>query len=304
MNSAELLTGFERCGRIPWWGKDWKPGKLKAAEFVAAGVRAGLTESVRQDYGELAGETIYGMGSDPGLDSKEYNLHDEVVHLAALGDVIVSAIRKAGSPPWTPAPDLPNWRSGCFISPDGAKLRRLTLVTSWDDNRHYATCRSWECLGEVCHFNLPLQMVVIVLGAHRDGRFHSYWSHGLRHPSGNKTIRFRRRNKIGEGFKETWREIWRQDFDDISTHDWLEGMLQDGVLQDLCRRVDIAVPSKEQRERIVDLAQRKLAIINATKELPMQNLSTCDWPSPCFLRSPCHALQEPSPAYGFVRIQQ
>ena len=69
MNSAELLTGFERCGRIPWWGKDWKPGKLKAAEFVAAGVRAGLTESVRQDYGELAGEisALAAAGIRPGL---------------------------------------------------------------------------------------------------------------------------------------------------------------------------------------------------------------------------------------------
>ena len=66
MNSPELLSGLERCGRIPFWGKDWKLRKLKPVEMLEAGVHAGLTELARSDYGEVAGEEVYGFGSNPG----------------------------------------------------------------------------------------------------------------------------------------------------------------------------------------------------------------------------------------------
>jgi hypothetical protein len=301
MDSGGALSGFERCARIPFWGRDWKTRKLKPVEMIEAAVRAGLTEHTRTDYGELAGEEVYALGSDPGIDSKQYNQHAEVVHLACLADIVTCAIRKQGSGPWQPAPDLPGWKSGCFISPDSRHLRRIVCVTSWNDDRHYSVCRAWETLGEVCAHNLPMQLVVVNLGQHRDGKYHSYWAHGLRHPA-NKKLRFRKRNKIAEPFKESWIEIWREDYDDISTHDWLEGMLEDSVLADLCVRIDVPVPRPEQRQRIVDLAQRKLEIMRGTTELPMQQLATCDWPQPCSLRGPCHAQEAPSPVYGFVRI--
>lgn len=302
MNSAESLSGYERCGRIPFWGRDWKPVKLKPVEMIEAGVRAGLTEHIRTDIGELAGESVYGFGTDPGIDSKQYDQHSEVVHLACIADAVTCAIRKPGDPPWKTPPPLLNWTPSCYLSPTGSHLRRVVFTTSWNDDKHYSFCRSWESLGEICAYGLPMQMVVIVLGQHREGRYYSYWSHALRHPSGNKKIRFRKRQKQAEPFKESWIEIWREDYDDVSTHDWLQGMLEDGALQDCCMNVNIPVPRPELRQNIIDLAQRKLEVIHNTTSLPDQCLSVCDWPVPCPLRTPCHAQEEPSSVYGFVRI--
>ena len=301
MNSPELISGFERCRRIPFWGVKWKPRKMKPVEMIEAGVRAGLLELTRSDYGELAGEEVYGFGSDPGIDSKQYDQHSEVVHLACIADAVTCAIRKSGTAPWKLAPDRPEWSSGCFLSPDSSHLRRVVFVTSWNDDRHYSTCRSWESLGEVCYYNLPMQMVVVNLGQHREGKFHSFWSHGLRHPA-NKKLRFRKRQKVNEPFKESWIEIWREDYDDISTRDWLQGMYEDGVLQSCCFNVDIPVPKPDARQRILNLGKAKLDTMGATTELPMQQFSTCDWPVPCIFRTPCHAQEEPSPIYGFVQI--
>lgn len=258
-------------------------------------------EHTRSDFGELAGEEVYGLGSDPGVDSKQYDQHSEVVHLACIADAVTTAIRNSGSAPWKLAPSLPNWESACFLSPDESHLRRIVFITSWNDDRHYSLCRSWESLGEICHHNLPMQMVVINLGQHRDGRYHSYWAHGLRHPA-NKKLRFRKRNDVAEPFKASWIEVWREDYDDISTRDWLQAMLDDKVLEDCCFNVDIPVPRPDQRQRIADLAQRKLETARNTETLPDQCLSVCDWPTPCAFRSPCHAQEEPSSVYGFVRI--
>jgi hypothetical protein len=302
MTSGEALVGLERCPRIPFWAAQWKPRKMQPFEMIEAGVRAGLMELTRSDYGDLAGEEVYGFGSDPGIDSKQYDQHSEVVHLACLADIITSAIRRPGGQPWVPAPDLANWTSGCYVSPDRSRLRRIVYVTSWNDDRHYAVCREWQTLGEVCHHKLPMQLLVVILGQHRDGKYHSFWSHALLHPA-NKKLRFRKRNKVSEPFKETWTEIWREDYDNITTRDWLEGMLEDRVLEDLLLKIDIEVPPQEQRHRLIDLAQKKLAIIRDIRELPMQNLSTCDWPKVCTFRRPCHLLQEPGPVFGFVPVQ-
>jgi hypothetical protein len=301
VNSPELLTGFERCGRIPYWGRSWKFRKLKPVEMLEAGVHAGLTELTRSDYGELAGEEVYGFGSDPGIDSKQYDQHTEVVHLACIADIVTSAIRRPAGDPWMPAPPVDHWKSGCYLSPQRNYLRRIVFVTSWSDDKHYSLCRSWESLAETCFHNLPMQLVVVHLGKHLNGKYHSYWSHGLRHPA-NKVLRFRKRNNTAEPFKESWIEVWREDYDDISTHDWLQGMLADGVLQDCLKRYDIPVPKEEARERIKALALKKLEMIRNTTELPDQQMSTCDWPVPCVFRTPCHAQQEPGPAYGFIRI--
>jgi hypothetical protein len=301
MKDAERLTGYERCARIPFWGRDWKFGKMTPVQMIEAGVIAGVTEHTRTDFGELAGETVYGFGADPGLESKQYNVHDEVVHLACLADVIASAIRPPGAAPWVPAPALPNWESECFIAPDGSHLRRIVYTTSWSDDKHYSLCYSYESLAAICHYNLPMKMVVVNLGQHRQGKYYSFWSHGLRHPA-NKKLRFRKKTDVVIPFKGSWIECWRSDWDDISTQEWLDAMQTDRVLEDLCIRVEIPVPKPEQRQRIIDLAQRKLEIMRNTTTLPDPNLSTCFWPTPCVWRVPCHALEPPAGVYGFVRI--
>jgi hypothetical protein len=147
-----------------------------------------------------------------------------------------------------------------------------------------------------------MQQVVIVLGQNREGKRHSHWAKGLLHPE-NKKLRFRRRNNAEEGFKATWLPVWREDHDEITVHAWLQAMLEDGVLQDVCFNVDIPVPSKSAQEKIRDLVVRKLDTMAAITTLPDMQLVGCDWPRPCMFRTPCHGGADPNGRFGFVQIE-
>lgn len=295
-DSATLLTHHERCPRAGYWARDWERQKLDPNSMIEAGLRAGLL-SDRKDFNIAAGEECYQLGADRGVDSKEYNVHSQVVHLSALADIICFALRKPGTGPWDvpdaiPVGEGPVWTSGAYLDPSGLHLRRVVLVSAWSEDRHYHEARSFHSLGEVCVYGLPMQEAVIVLGQQRDGRKHGPLAKGLLHPA-NKKLRFRRQRHVAQGFKDTWIQIWREDRDEISTHDWLEAMYQDGVLADCCFAVEIPVPERTARQRVLDLVARKLQAMQPLRELPEQNLSTCDWPVPCLYRTPCHTGREP-----------
>ena len=296
--TAEMLTAFEECPRKAYWMRLWQRTKIDGNQMLQRAIRAGLT-STRADFGEVAGEECYGFGVRPGLDTSHYDVHAEVCHLACLADIVTTAIRKTSDPPWEIPEPLESWKPSCFLSPDGAHLRRVVLVSNWSDDRHYNECRSWQSLGAVCAYELPMQQAVIVLGQNRNGKRHSPWAKGLRHPR-NKQLRFRKKNDVSEPFKESWLPVWREDFDDISTHDWLEAMLKDGVLQDLCFSVEIPVPEKTARQNILDMARRKFDRLAAIQELPDPQFTNCNWPIPCIFRTPCHAGREPQK--GMFRI--
>ncbi len=273
--------------------------------MLQAAIRAGVTEAERKDWGEVAGEELYALGSEPGLETAHYDVHSEVVHLACISDLVTTAIRKPGEAPWqTPEPmrlgDGPEWISGAYLDPQGEHLRRTVLVSNWSDDRHYSESRSWFSLGEVCIYSLPMQQVVVVLGQARGGKRHGPWAKGLRHPL-NKGLRFRKKRDVASGFKSSWEEVWREDYDEISTQEWLQAMLEDGVLQDVCFNVDIPVPAAAVRERIVEMAKRKMDKLAGLTELPDPQLTGCDWPVPCVFRDPCHAGREPRE--GLYRIQ-
>lgn len=299
MGTAETLEGYERCPRIPWWGREWEKGKLSPQDMLDIGVKAGLTAAVGSEYGMEAGETLYELGATRQIESKEHDIHAQVVHLASIADIVTTAIRKPTDAPWGVPEALDRWESECFLSPDGSHLRKVIFVTSWSDDRHYSLCRSWSAMGEVCHYELPMQLVVVMLGKQQSGRFHSYWSHGLRHPV-NKKLRFRKKVDIANAFKSSWMECWREDHDEITTQEWLNAMISDDVIRDVLFKIDVAVPEKVSRQRIVDLANRKLDRIEKMKVLPDQSLSVCDWPVPCQFRRNCHGGEEPSGRYGFL----
>lgn len=40
------------------------------------------------------------LSAEPGLETKEYNVFDQCVHLAALSDIITAAVRKPSERPW------------------------------------------------------------------------------------------------------------------------------------------------------------------------------------------------------------
>lgn len=299
----ELLETFERCRRAGIYARDFERYKITPHQMLMSGIREGLTID-RQDFWQAAGEKCFELAVQPGLDSKQFDLHAEVVHLCALSDVLSAALRKDG--PWKPVESIEvgdgfTWESDAFLDPSGDCLRRVVCVSSWSDDRSYSLCRSWGSLGTVCLHNLPMKIAVCLIGSHRDGRYHCPWTKAVLHPV-NKKLRFRKKADKGTGFKDSWTPIFREDRDEIDTKTWLQSMYNDGVLQDSMFVVDLPVPAKESRKEIIELAARRLDQIESNVTLPDRQLSTCDFPVPCSFRSPCHHGDIPSGKYGFVKI--
>jgi len=199
-----------------------------------------VTEAVKQAliapnasetaFGEVAGDAMMQLGEDRGMDTEIHNVYDMVCHHACLADILVSAIRKPDAKPWGPCPKLDGWTSDCFLSPDGNYLRRILLVTHWTDEREYSESRGWFCLGETAHYNLPMQLVVAVIGQQRNGKRLSPWCSGFTHPK-NHQLRFRKKSRsTSETFNDKWEKIYREDHAEISRETWLQAMLTDDVL--------------------------------------------------------------------------
>lgn len=303
-NAPKLLTSSEHCKLSGYWDRDWEPEKINLLDLLQHGIREGLT-STRSDFNEAAGERVVGIVAEREVASEFHDIYAQAVHHAAIADVTTCALRRPTDEPWAVPdpirlPDGPEWHTGCFLSPSGTSLRRVALVSSWSDDRHFAEARSWFSLGEVCVYGMPMQQAVIVLGQHREGKRHGYWSKGFRHPV-NKKLRFRRKNFSGEGFKESWETIFREDFDNIRTRDWLQAMLDDDVLKDAVFTVTIDVPPEGERQRIVDLAKSKLERLFALTEEPERQMTGCHWPLPCLHRHHCDNNQPPNGRYGFVK---
>ena len=299
--TSELVEDSEHCNRKGIYSRDFHKIRLSPSQLLMRGIREGLT-SARADYGQAAGEMCFELAGRPGIDSRQHDQHSEAVHIASIADIISSALRK--KQPWktvgeTDIGDGCLWETDAFLDPSEACLRRIVCVTSWSDERHYSLCRSWGTLGTMCIHEMPMKIGVAILGAHRDGRYHGFWSKGVLHPA-NRKVRFR---KKGDGkFKESWIPIWREDRGEISTSEWLEAMLRDGVLQDSLTLVEVPLPEGVVRKEIVKLARRKISAIYETHILPDKNLSTCDWPYRCSFLGPCHSDQEPSGRFGFIRV--
>lgn len=307
IGTSSLLTDLESCTRKGYFASRWDANRLLPRAMLTRAINLSVTAQDGQEYGEVAGSQVMQDAEDRGLDTDVQDVYGSVVHLAALSDILVSVIRKPNEAAWLIPPPVQNWTSQCFISPDGSHLRRIVMVSNWSDPRHYSECRSWFTLGEIAAYNLPMQMIVLILGPTRNGKVYGPWTQGYRHPM-NRQLRFRKRSKgsraEGNVFNDKWEKIWREDHDDIKRETWLQGMLTDDVLPEVCFKVDVAIPAEKQLRRIRDMRDRKLERLYALKEKPEANLSTCDWPTPCVFRRMCHILPErnPSERTGFIRI--
>ena len=307
MNSPQLLSAYEHCNRAGVWSRDWERAKIDFHELLEAGVKEGVTTS-RSDHGEAAGEAVIGLAAEREIYTKELNVYDLCVHNASIADVLSCAIRRPQEPPWTiPEPtSLPNgipWQGSTFLSPDGSKLRRVVLVSSWSKDKHYLFCRDWTTVGNICAYSLPMQLAICVLGPVREGKHYGYFSRGYRHPI-NRGLRFRKKTDSGSKFKESWQQIFREDFDEISTADWLSAMYKDGVLEDSCFSVTVDSPNERTRTHVLDLAARKLDKLMSMETVPDEQFTGCSWPTRCPYITPCHSGYEPSAKYGFVPVDQ
>jgi hypothetical protein len=291
--SADILTGFESCNRRGVWSRSWEKRKLQASELVRRGVVAALLETEREDYGELAGETVIELAAHRGLDAEAINVHRSAMNHAAIADIVATAIRKPGTVNCQIPPNIsPYWNSSALMDPHGRYLRRFLPVGSWNKERAEHEIRSWYAIGEVAMLKMPMQMIVAQLGVMNGGRRHGYWSKALLHPQ-RSSIRFRKRSRgTIDGFKETWIPMWREDHDEIDRQIWLAAMFEDDVLQESLFVVDIPYPEEGEAQRIRDIALRKLDAIARIRELPDKQLSTCHGPlAPCPYRQAC--WQEP-----------
>jgi len=273
--------------------------------MVAKAIRQALIAPISTEpYGEVSGAEVMQLAEDRGLATEEYDIYGQVIHNAALSDIVVSAIRKPKDEPWFIPPPLPNWTSDCLMSPCMSNLRRIVLVSNWTDARHYSECRNWFTMGEIAHYKLPMQLVILVIGQERKARRLSPWTQGFLHPA-NKTLRFRKKSRsTTEIFNDAWQKIAREDHAEISRETWLNAMLKDDVLPEVCFKVDVPVPDAKQCERIRDMARLKMERLQKMTEKPEANLSSCDWPTPCVFRKLCHTIPErnPSERNGFVPI--
>ncbi len=309
MSTAALLTDFENCDRKGWFSRSWQAQKLRSSQMTLEAVKVALRSTEQQDgaFGEIAGTAVLQLAQDRGMETNTLRVYDSATHHACLADLIVSAVRKPSDPPWLIPPPVQNWTPECLMAPDGNSLRRLVLVSNWSDARHYSECRAWRTLGEVAHYELPMSLIVCVIGQERDGLRSGPWTQGFLHPSGNHQLRFRKKSRsTSEVFNDKWEKIHREDHAEISRETWLEAMLKDDVLHEVCFRVDIPVPPIPHLQRIRDMASRKLERLYTLKEKPEPNLSSCDWPVPCQFRRLCHVLpeREPSENLGFLSVPE
>lgn len=300
----EILTQFDGCPRKEFYSRDYELFRWADTRFLHEALRRSIVSS-RVDHGEQAGEEVMGLVRDIEIDTTSpLTVYDQAQHISRLADILSCALRRPGKAPWrVPEPvDVGKyiWRPDTFLAPSGNELRRIVLVSNWSDDRHYAECRSWLSLGEVCAYNLPMKIAVCVIGHKRDGKRHSHWTKGFLHPFNHK-VRFRKKHNVIEGFKESWEPRWREDDRDISTEEWLQVMYSDGVLKDVYFPVELPVPEPDVRKRVLDLAVRNLDRMVATTEIPDFKLTGCDWPSPCPFRGPCHKGETPSGKYGLVK---
>jgi hypothetical protein len=304
--SPLLLSNLETCPRKGFYSRSYEALRLPVKEMVTQAIRIALTAPNEQErpFGEVAGDTVIQLASDRGVDTDLHKTYPTVIHHAALSDLLVSTIRKPNDPPWLLPPPSKCWTSDCYLSPDESTLRRIVLVSYWSDERHYAECRNWYSLGEMAQYELPMQLVVFVIGQQRNGKRLSPWTQGFLHPM-NKQLRFRKKSRsTSEVFNDKWEKIYREDHDEISRETWLESMLRDDVLAEVCFRVDIPLPDRLHLLRIRQTTERKLSALHAMKEKPDIQYSTCDRP-PCAFKRCCHVLPEtePSEKNGFVHIQ-
>lgn len=271
--------------------------------MVSEAIRTALLAS-GGDYGEIAGSEVMQLAADRGLDTDSHKLYPSVVHHAALSDLIVTSVRKPSDPPWLIPDPVQSWTSDCFLSPDGTTLRRIVLVSNWSDSRHYGECRSWRTMGEIAHYELPMDLIVVIIGQERDGLRHGPWTQGFLHPH-NRTLRFRKKSRsTSEVFNDKWDKVYREDHAEISRETWLNAMLKDDVLPEVLFRVNIPIPPRPHLLRLRQMASRKLERLYALKEKPEANLSSCEWPVKCPFIKLCHTLPEMDPAekYGFIRL--
>lgn len=300
MTTPELLTLMDRDPRAAYWSQFWQRQTVTPVEALRLAIADGLM-SQEEDPGQTAGDTVMTLAAERGLETKVYDLYGCALHHAALADLIVTQIRSLQPLLARPEDQTVNgstWVSNAYLASSGVRLHRVVVVDRWSVERKEAESHAWFSLGEMAAYQMPMTQTVIVVGQTRDGRHHSPWSKGWLHPR-SKNLRLRKRS--GEGFGGEWKQIWREEADQISRDKWLDQMREDQVMHDLVFDVELELPCPEVLSKIRHLISKKLCRLQEMKEAPEPNPSQCDWPIPCPFKNACWNFREPCEELGFIR---
>ena len=295
LNSARILSEDDRCRRAAFYFQRWKLPSLTPKEILRQSIEFGL-ECVSDNPGDAASDEAMRLATEVGLDTAETDLLGLATHVASLAEFIVWLLRTgdAWSRPESIKVGNHAWEPSTFLSATESHLRRIALCSRWDAATLVEQEHNWYTL-EGAIYTCPVDIVVIVVGQFRSGRWHSPLTRGWTHPV-SKQLRFRKRD--GTGFDGAWEPVFREQ-SDFTREEWLDALVEDGLLPEC-----VLIHQVENIGRGIDvhgLAQAKLSRIQTTRTPPDPQLSRCfDRFHPCPFRSCCPRGLEPSEDLGFV----
>lgn len=272
--NAPLMSVDDRCKRAGWRALRQRTGPLPPIDVLRNAVDEGLGHW--RDRPEIAAAHVRQEALHNGLSvERGQNIYQISEHLAALAEQIVYVV--GGDKPWVrPTPialdEKHSWESRAWIATNG--LRRVVLT----DRHRERTEMTWRDAGEQAVYGGLLTEIIVVLGSHRDGRFHGHWAKAWKHPR-NGEVRI---SLGGGGESSKWNQIWRED-EGMKTAEWTQKMQP--TMPSALRIIERVELDAEQRAAWKKLALRKIYAIEYDPEPDMQP-SQCFRPSPC-LFGPC-----------------
>lgn len=274
MTTANILVLDDRCHRAGWRCVRAPMGPRGVWSILREAVEAGLEAKDYRSDRAASYVRAAALNSELEVEGPIYPISE---HLAALAEQITHVI--GGSEPWT-RPELimlgPDqwWESSVFR--DGKNLRRIVLTDYWSEARMRSEAESWYEAGEQAIYGGSLTEIIVILGAHREGKFHGLWSKGWRHPR-NGDIRLQ---SVSGGEFKAYQPFFREDAH-ISIEEWTDKMPM-GLAVKIQEREPLTTA---QRKAWKSLALRKLKAIETGDEPPMQP-SQCWRPNRCPM-GPC-----------------
>jgi hypothetical protein len=305
--SASSFIDWDRCRRKwTWqWRDRWHLQPVSPLGAVYSALHKAVT-SASADYSgpHQVRQMVMDMAGERGVWTEQEKKYDLMVHHAYLAEVLARVLRQPSGEARQVHPrvglGVGEWWPEAYLDPSGMRLLRFVLVDHWDDDRQLAECHSWRTIGDVCVTGMPMTLQVLVIGQSRSGRRYGHWTRARQHPL-NKGIRFARKTGKGEGLAESWKTVWREEIG-VKADSWVEQMARDGVLREAAFNVEVRVPEKWARERVLEDVKRIGAEIEELREkrkygLPPMTRSACDdvIQGPCPFQSVCYAAMEIGP---------
>jgi hypothetical protein len=280
MNTSGLLVLDDRCHRAGWRCVRAPMGPRGVWAVLREAIEAGLEAKDYRPDRASAHVRSAALNSELEIETPE-TIYQISEHLAALAEQIVHVV--GGEESWhrpemiSLGPDL-WWESSVFR--DGENLRRVVLTDYWSEGRMRSEAESWYEAGEQAIYGGSLTEIIVMLGAHREGRFHGLWSKGWKHPR-NGDVRLQ---SVSGGEFKAYQPFWREDAH-ISVEEWTAKMPM-GLAVKIQEREPL---DSAQRKAWKALALRKLKAIDREDEPPMQP-SQCWRPNRCPM-GPCSLTQ-------------